>query len=517
MEPTFIEKLIRGLIVKKDYILVPNEEGRSVIRPGVNVLMKQDSNCVTYLQVVDASYCTPAQISYRLEEKDSVLLQIEKYPKIFAYSIFVFTNGIDEEKLKLIEESHERHQTEARALKSFVVDTSSKEVTKLFDRPHKDRGLLKFIRSMVEETSPEVYEEVPVEQLVADKRKDYQMAYKVKRPMLTYGLIAINILVYLALVLYENLSGISYGRLIIDYGAKVNSLILEGEYWRFITPLFLHGSLTHLLVNCYSLYILGSLVERLYGRSRFIVSYLVAGILGNLCSFLFVPGPSVGASGAIFGLMGILLYFGLEKPVQFKVYFGSSIITSILINLVYGFTSTGIDNFAHMGGLIGGFLAIGILSNVKEKRWYFNKLLYVVLLGAISIGGTIYGFNNNESKIIRLMNTIDKLENEEKWDQVETVAKEVLQMNSRHGDNEIIALWSLIRAQGIQGKYEEAIPYCKELINLSPAEGHYMLGVMYYSQGAFEQAKEELLLAETEGFDGEQIQTILNMIAQYRQ
>ena len=515
MSQIFIEKLIKRLIVKQDYILLPDQTGRTSIQPGINVLFKQDSQYITYIQVVDADSLSLEIINERLEQKDGALLRMEEQAKVLAYSLFIFSKGMDEEKLKLIEESQRNHETEPKALKNFVVDVSNKEVRKLFSRPNTDKGLLKFITSVVEKDSLEACDEVPVETLVLNKKKDYQMTYQVKKPIFTYGLIAINILVYLALILYEKTSGISYGQLIVQYGAKVNSLILEGEYWRFITPIFLHGSLTHLLVNCYSLYMIGSLVERLYGRGRFIASYFIAGILGNLCSFLFVPSVSVGASGAIFGLMGMLLYFGLERPLQFKVYFGRSIMTTILINLVYGFTSTGIDNFAHMGGLIGGFLAIGMLSNVKEKRWYFNKLLYVLLLGAITIGGVAYGFNNNESKIIRSMNALDELEEMERWDEVEKVAKDVLDMNSRYEDHEIVALWSLIRAQGIQGKYDEAIPYCNQLIALSPANGHYMLGVIYFDQGELELAKEELLSAKAAGANIEQVQEILSIIEQY--
>lgn len=88
-------------------------------------------------------------------------------------------------------------------------------------------------------------------------------------------------------------------------------------------------------------------------------------------------------------------------------------------------------------------------------------------------------------------------------------------MNSRYEDNEIIALWSLIRAQGIQGKYNEAIPYCNQLIALSPANGHYMLGVIYVEQGELQLAKEELLEAKAAGADAEQIQELLSIIEQY--
>ena len=512
MSLVFIEKLIKKLIMEQDYILLPSEVGKIEIKQDMNVLIKQDSQYVTYIQVINADSLSLEAIHERLEQKDATLLRMEQQTKVLAYNIFTFSEGMDEQKLKLIQESQYRHETEPKCLKNFVVDADNRQVRKLFHRPNKDRGLYRFINQMLVEDTLESYENTPVETLVYNKKKEYEMTYEVKKPVLTYGLIAINILVYLALVAYEKVSGISYGQLIIQFGAKVNSLILEGDYWRLLTPMFLHGGLTHLLVNCYSLYMLGSLVERLYGRGRFLASYLIAGILGNLCSFLFVPNVSVGASGAIFGLMGVLLYFGLEKPLQFKVYFGRSILTSILINLVYGFTSTGIDNFAHLGGLVGGFLAIGIVANTKKTRWYFNRLLYVFLLMLVTLGGLIYGFNNNESQVSRSMNTLEKLEEMEKWDEVEKVAKEVLEKNPRHKEYQISALWSLIRAEALQGKYDEAMEYCKELITLSPANGHYMLGILYYDQGQMSLAKEELLAAKAAGADEERIQEILNAI-----
>ena len=515
MSSVFIEKLIKNLIVEKDYILLPNEVGRIEIQSNMNVLIKQDSQYVTYVQVIDADSSSIEFIDNKLEKKSEALLHMEKQAKVLAYNIFVFSQGIDQEKLNLIEESQRNHEIEPKALKNFVIDTNQKEVRKLFQRPNKDQGLHKWMTQMLIKDSTKAYENESVESLVLNKKKEYQMTYKVKKPVLTYGLVAINILVYIALIAYEKISGISYGQLIIQFGAKVNHLILEGDYWRLLTPMFLHGSLTHLIVNCYSLYMLGALVERLYGRGRFLASYFIAGILGNLCSFLFVPNVSVGASGAIFGLMGVLLYFGLEKPLQFKVYFGRSILTSILINLVYGFTSTGIDNFAHLGGLVGGFLAIGILSRVKQKHWYFNKVFYMLLLSGLTIGGIAYGFNNNESYVSRSMDRLEKLEDLEEWEEVEQLAKEVLERKSRYETYQLSALWSLIRSQALQGKYDEAMQYCNQLIDLSPANGHYMLGILYYDQGEFDLAQKELLAAQAAGGNEEQIQEILNLIKTY--
>lgn len=511
MEQVFIERLVKRLIMEKDCLLAVNEEGRIAIG-NKNVLIKQDGQYVTYIQILNVSGLPTRDIDRLSSSKNERLLRIQEENKTFAYNILIFPEGIQEETLRLLEERQTQSVADHKALKCFVVDLKNNQVYRLFSRPSSDKGLLKVLRESLNETSSKKYDELAIEEAVINKKKDYQISYEVKKPVVTYSLIAINILVYLAVSLYEKKSGISYGELIIRYGAKVNSLILEGDYWRFITPIFLHGSLMHLFVNCYSLFMIGGLVERMYGRGKFITIYLLAGILGNLCSFVFVPGPSVGASGAIFGLMGVLLYFGLERPLQFKTYFGRDIITTILFNLAYGFASTGIDNFAHLGGLVGGFLGIGLVAKVKEKRWYFNKLLYGGVLSLLFMGGGIYGFTNSESTVIRKLNTLEILENDKEWAQVEKVAKEILKEGSHYETNQITALWSLIRAQGIQGKYEEAIPYCEALIEISPENGHYLLGVIYYNQGKMELAKEELGKAQGLGSNTEQIQEILNEI-----
>ncbi len=166
---------------------------------------------------------------------------------------------------------------------------------------------------------------------------------------------------------------------IIGYGAKLNSLINgRGEWWRFVTPIFLHGGLLHLLFNMYGLWVIGPYVEKLYGSAKFVVFWVltgVAGVLasyltvrpnmsgGTLGSFLFktVDGPAVGASGALFGLIGILFVFGLkfrhELPEGFKRAFGTGMLPIIIINLFIGFVSrsfVNIDNAAHLGGLVSG-------------------------------------------------------------------------------------------------------------------------------------------------------------------
>jgi rhomboid protease GluP len=144
-------------------------------------------------------------------------------------------------------------------------------------------------------------------------------------------------------------------------GAKVNSLIEAGELWRLIGAMFLHGSLLHIFFNGYALYALGPESEQIYGTRRFLALYFLSGIGGSVLSFLFSPNPAVGASGAIFGLMGGLgLFYYLNRRVlgatgRMQV---QNIVAIGCINLLIGFAAAGtIDNFGHLGGLLAGLAA----------------------------------------------------------------------------------------------------------------------------------------------------------------
>ena len=147
--------------------------------------------------------------------------------------------------------------------------------------------------------------------------------------------------------------------LLAIYGMKSNELIIAGEYWRLVTAMFLHGSIIHLGFNLYALYILGRRVEQFFGSFRFLGLFLIAGIAGNLFSFLLTDAPSLGSSTAIFGLLGaegIFIYqhrklFGDQSRVALR-----QIIQVAVGNLAIGFMIPGIDNMGHIGGLIGGAL-----------------------------------------------------------------------------------------------------------------------------------------------------------------
>ena len=168
-------------------------------------------------------------------------------------------------------------------------------------------------------------------------------------------------------------------------------LVQNGEVWRLLTSAFLHAGLIHLLVNMYSLAILGTQVETFIGKWKFLFIYLISAISGNLLSLVFSAENviSVGASGALFGLMGALLYFGYHYRLYLSEAIRNQIIPIIILNLLIGFTVSGIDNVAHIGGLIGGYLAamaIGI-DYKSAKRDMLNGwivlVLYIVFLSVV--------------------------------------------------------------------------------------------------------------------------------------
>jgi rhomboid protease GluP len=176
-------------------------------------------------------------------------------------------------------------------------------------------------------------------------------------PTVTYIILGLTIFIYLLQTASTYLLG---NDLPLMLGAKEGDLIRQGQLWRLITPILLHGSLLHIGFNMYALFSFGTGLERRFGHFRFLALYLLAGFSGNVLSFLFSSGVSVGSSTSIFGLIaaeGIFLYqnrqlFGEESKRAI-----GSVVTVAAINLVIGFSSGGlIDNWGHIGGLLGGLI-----------------------------------------------------------------------------------------------------------------------------------------------------------------
>ncbi|MBR1679246.1 MAG: rhomboid family intramembrane serine protease [Bacilli bacterium] len=205
----------------------------------------------------------------------------------------------------------------------------------------------------------------------------YESIFKQKKIVVTNVLIAINVIVFFASFILTQ-GNFTVGNM-LNLGAINYYYLRNGEIWRLITAGFLHGGIMHLLFNMYSLYIIGTQIENFIGKKKYLIIYFFSMICAGLMSCaLSTNTVSVGASGAIFGLLGSLVYFGF----YYRLYLGSvlknQIIPLIALNLILGFMTTGIDNAAHIGGLIAGlFIAMGL--GVQRKENHSNKMNGIIV------------------------------------------------------------------------------------------------------------------------------------------
>jgi rhomboid protease GluP len=199
-----------------------------------------------------------------------------------------------------------------------------------------------------------------------------------QKPMVTYVLMGLTIAVFGLQYLSQNLSPNHYDWPYL-LGAKVNELILAGQVWRLITPVLLHASLIHIGFNMYALFVIGPSLERYYGHWRYLLLYLIGGFTGNVLSFVLSPNPSIGASTAVFGLVAAEAVFILVN----RKLFGSrargmlmNLGLVIIVNLALGLSSSGIDNWGHLGGLAGGAIFAWLAGPVFKMSISTDSINY---------------------------------------------------------------------------------------------------------------------------------------------
>lgn len=178
----------------------------------------------------------------------------------------------------------------------------------------------------------------------------------------TIALVAINVIVFLLLTV----TGGSQDNVnLYRWGAKYGPALADGEWWRLVLPIFMHIGFFHLFTNSIGLLIFGSMAERLLGSPAYLAIYLVTGVLGNVASFIWSPALGAGASGAVFGVIGAFgVYLLLNRQVMGEVARQAlaSVAFIIALNIGIGFATAGIDNAAHVGGLLGGMFMAYLVS-----------------------------------------------------------------------------------------------------------------------------------------------------------
>ena len=310
---------------------------------------------------------------------------------------------------------------------------------------------------------------------------------------ITRILLGINVAVFLAMVLADS-STIENapGELLVRLGANVGQYTLGGQYWRLLTCVFLYGNLLHIAFNMWSLWNIGSIAESLYGRWTFATLYLVAGIGGSLGSVIWNPNVfSVGASGAIFGIVGALIasfYLG-EFSMRGQITGGT--MTSLLIfsaySLVRGATSSGIDNGAHVGGLITGLILGALIAKGAPDSTNPSRRVAVLTLACVVIFGGATWWLHSRDYIRHMQRGVGFLA-ENKADQAIAAFQSVI----RQRPNYAPAHLRLAEAYERKGDLSKAEGELEVLIAFAPEDmrAPYILGFLYLEEGKPPQARE---------------------------
>lgn len=366
---------------------------------------------------------------------------------VVYFKVFVSEQKISQEITDSIMGYYMNSMVKKVSFVPVIVTLSNKKVISNMRKSTDGIGLISTLESSLKEHNVHsvIYDLEEVQKSIQQETgyTELQNNDKHSRPYITYFLVAINILIF---IIMEISGGTQDPDILRKFGIKVNSLIIQGEYWRLLSSAFIHIGFAHIAFNMYGLYNLGALVERIYGSKRYLSIYLFAALSGSISSFIFSTVPSAGASGAIFGLFGALLYLGWQKPRLFTTSFGTNILIVLGFNLVYGFTATGIDNFAHIGGLIGGFLCASITGFKNHKILNAKKILAFILSLVLLFSGVLAGIKRNT------------------------------------------ASWEYYYEMGANsfnsGNMEQSQEYLEKAASLGPdaAEAHALLSLVYYSQ-----------------------------------
>lgn len=259
-----------------------------------------------------------------------------------------------------------------------LTDEKNNKVLKIDEMEDINKNLLEYFPSILEDEisstdAMDFFIKVTndINESTEKRSKLYENTFGKKFIFVTYILIAINVLIFILQ---------SVGVITSSQFGMNAELVRKGDYYRLFTAAFLHGGVLHLLCNMYSLYVVGTQLETVLGKVKLLVIYIISIIASSLLSGVINGNSvmSVGASGAIFGLLGALVYFGIH----FRLYLGNAIIYQILpvvaINLFIGFSTPGIDNWAHIGGLVGGYLA-GMIVGVTGKSTKSDRINGIIV------------------------------------------------------------------------------------------------------------------------------------------
>lgn len=362
---------MEDIVFKSDDLVVMSLINYFITEKNYNPMIIHGLNDEIWLENLNEDYKIVRIVSHHIHNKEQldfdkfklsrIVKQVKKKTLSFKVKVLSIYTDLEDDKILSNDDIYINKEEDINNPKLTNVFPNIVEKTKV-----DENGLEYFIKVTDN-----------INQKNESKSKIAEKIFSFKKPIVTYSLIFICILVFILMYVLGNGSTDNYTLLV--FGANVDTLTKNGDYYRLFTSMFLHIGILHLLCNMYSLYIIGKEVENVFGKVKYLIIYLLSGIAGSILSLAFNHNTiCAGASGAIFGLLGALLYFGY----YYRTYLGAtltrSIIPVIVLNLIIGFTSSGIDNAAHIGGLVGGIL-IAMAVGVPDKSNNNNKINGIVL------------------------------------------------------------------------------------------------------------------------------------------
>lgn len=372
---------MEDIVFKSDDLVVMSLINYFITEKNYNPMIIHGLNDEIWLENLNEDYKIVRIVSHHIHNKEQldfdkfklsrIVKQVKKKTLSFKVKVLSIYTDLEDDKILSNDDIYINKEEDINNPKLTNVFPNIVEKTKV-----DENGLEYFIKVTDN-----------INQKNESKSKIAEKIFSFKKPIVTYSLIFICILVFILMYVLGNGSTDNYTLLV--FGANVDTLTKNGDYYRLFTSMFLHIGILHLLCNMYSLYIIGKEVENVFGKVKYLIIYLLSGIAGSILSLAFNHNTiCAGASGAIFGLLGALLYFGY----YYRTYLGATLTRSILpvivLNLIIGFTSSGIDNAAHIGGLVGGIL-IAMAVGVPDKSNNNNKINGIVL-SLIYFGFIIY-------------------------------------------------------------------------------------------------------------------------------
>lgn len=373
------------IVFKSDDLIVMSLLNYFITEQNYNPMIIHGINDEIWLENLNSDYKIIRIVSHHIHNKEQldfdkfklgrIVGQVKKKTLSFKVKVLNIYTDIEDEKIL----------SDNDVFISDEKDINNPKLTKIFPNivektERKENGIEYFIK-----VTDNINRKNEKRNKVAEKIFSY------KKPIITYTIMAICIILFIMMYLLGNGSEDSFT--LINFGANYDLLTKEGEYYRLFTCMFLHIGVMHLICNMYSLYIIGKEVESLFGKWKYLVIYIVSGICGSILSLAFTHNTvSAGASGAIFGLLGALLYFGYYYRTYLGATIKSTVVPVIIFNLVLGFLSSGIDNAAHIGGLVGGILTsmlVGIpdkSSKTERINGIILTILYICFIGYLAFG-----------------------------------------------------------------------------------------------------------------------------------